>query len=161
MAAGGFCSPFLWVGRSAVLPSIFLPLSWSCCYFPSCSFPYLCPAWTPGLDIAFHFLQRVLPHYLSLFLFACPSPWWDRLVPCSPVFGSNGLVPSLLTLFLWCCRTWAAGGIMLWVTALLQSWLKLWEFPCPGSCLPWIYKEKDLRMNDSSVWGGILLIGLY
>lgn len=50
-----------------------------------------------------HFLLWFLPRFLSQFLFACPCPWWDRLVPCSPVFGSNGLVLSLLTLFLsWC-----------------------------------------------------------
>lgn len=98
--------------------------------------------------------------FLSQFLFACHSPWWDGLIPCSPGFGSSRLVPSLLTLFLPCCRTWAAGSIMLWAIALLQSWLKLWEFPCPCLCLPWTYQEMDLRMHDSSALGRVVLIGL-
>lgn len=142
----------------ALHPSSFSSLS--CCHSPSCSFPYLCPAWSPALDIAFHFLLWFLPPFLSQLMFACPSPWWHRLIPCTPVFGSSRLVPSLLSLFLSCCRTWVAGGIMLWAMALLQSWLKLWEFPCSGSCLPWTYQEMDLRMDDLSVLGRIVLIGL-
>lgn len=164
---GTFCCPLLWVARAAVYPSSFLPSSWSCCLSQTtCSFPYLCPPWTPALDISFHFLLWLLP-LLAVSLSPCfPAPPLDG-AGMAPQAGAQQSCP-LGAMGWWPAsfpRSFHATGTELLVAACpglrprCRAGWGSWELLCPGSC-PQTYQDKDLGMDDPSVLGRIVLIGL-
>lgn len=89
-------------------PSVHFSPSWSCCHSPSCSFPYLCPAWSPAPDIAFHFLLWLLPPFsLSSCLHAVPLDETDWL-PAALALGAVGWSPASFP-----CSCHAAGPELL------------------------------------------------